>query len=288
LFDARVEGTVRYDAIRSQADSVPGSPTDQLDAEDEEWSVAAGIARPFGPAEPYAHASTGFRAPNLDERYFNHTVHGGLRLFGNPDLVSETAQSFELGVRASGSAPTWIRTARASAYRTNAENLISFQYIGQLSGVPRFQYVNVRNARIEGLEAELRLRHERVEMGLSGSMPSGWNTDTGAPLQDLGPARATAELLVPAPRLLPNGTLGARVRWADAVTGVSPVLARPAYSVTSVQADAIFSGVRVVAAVNNLWNHRYREPLSFVPEPGRTFSLSLTFELSGTWPTVGR
>jgi outer membrane receptor protein involved in Fe transport len=77
------------------------------------------------------------------------------------------------------------------------------------------------------------------------------------------------------------------VRWSDAVTDVSPVLARPAFSTTSIQADAVFAGVRVVAAVNNLWNHSYREPLSFVPEPGRTFSLSLTFELSGAWPASG-
>jgi hemoglobin/transferrin/lactoferrin receptor protein len=287
VFGTRLEGSVRYDELHSEADTLAGSAPRPLDAYDREWSAAFGAARAIGPVEPYGNVATGFRAPNLDERYFNHTVHGGLRLFGNPDLISETANSYEVGMRTSSSAPDWVRTARFSAYRSDADNLITFQYIGQLYGVPRFQYVNVRNARIQGLEAELRLRWNRAELGLSGTLPRGWNRDSGEPLQDLGPTRAMVEAVVPISAILPNGTVGARVRWSDAVTDVSPVLARPAYSTTSIQADAVFAGVRAVAAVNNLWNHSYREPLSFVPEPGRTFSLALTFELSGAWPASG-
>ncbi len=30
-----------------------------------------------------------------------------------------------------------------------------------------------------------------------------------------------------------------------------------------------------VIAVRNLWNASYREPLSFIPEPGRVFAMSL-------------
>lgn len=280
----RFEGSVRHDELRSEADTLAGKSATRLDAADRRWSWSAGVARPIGAVEPYGHASTGFRAPNLDERFFDNTVHGGLRLFGNPDLESERSRSLELGVRSGPGAPEWLRAARISAYRSDVDDLITFRYIGQLFLVPRFQYFNVNRARIEGVEANVRLRASGFELGLDGSLPRGEDRDTGARLEDLGSARAAVEVVVPVRRLLPYGSLGVRWRWCDALTDVSPTLARPAFSTTSMQLDGFIGGTRVVLAVNNLWNHRHREPLSFIDEPGRTFAMSLAREFSGRWP----
>src|SRR6185295_14130843 len=153
LRGVRLEASVRYDALHSHADSTTNSSTTILAVTDRRWSTEAGAARAFGATEPYLHVASGFRAPNLDERYFNGNIHGGLRLFGNPDLRSERSRSYEIGVRSSEAAPAWLRRARLSAYRSDVSDLISFRYIGQLFLVPRFQYFNVERARIEGLEA---------------------------------------------------------------------------------------------------------------------------------------
>src|SRR5262249_8106203 len=95
----RVELGLRFDQLHSHADSSASTATSRLDVIDHRWSAEAGVARALGPVEPYVHAATGFRVPNLDERYFNDDIHGGLRLFGNPWLLPERSQSWEAGVR---------------------------------------------------------------------------------------------------------------------------------------------------------------------------------------------
>ncbi len=284
LSNIKLEADARYDVLRSSADSTVNIHTSILDVTDRRVSAEGGVSRAFGAAEPYAHVGTGFRAPNLDERYFNNTIHGGLRLFGNPALRSERSRSYEAGLRSSAAAPEWLTTARLSAYRSDVDDLISFKYIGQLGLVPRFQYFNVQRARIEGLEAAGAVRSNGWELGISGTLPRGRDLTTGDKLEDMGTARASIELIAPVRRLLPYGSISTRVRWNDAVRGVSQVLRQPAFSTTSVQADCVIGGVRAAFAVNNLWNTRYREPMSFIAEPGRTFALSLYRDFSGRWP----
>src|SRR5262249_8603235 len=156
----------------------------------------------------------------------------------------------EVGVRSSDHAAEWVRSARISAYRSDVDNLISFKYVGQLYLVPRFQYANIAHARIEGIEATAQLRHERWELGLSGTLPRGTALSSGKKLDDIGSANATLELIAPVSKWLPNGTFSVRVRWNDALTGVTEALRQPAFSTTSLQADAIMGGVRWVLAVN--------------------------------------
>ena len=280
----RLEANLRYDALRSHADSTDNSPTTILDVTDRRWSAETGASRAFGAVEPYVHAGSGFRSPNLDERYFNGTIHGGLRLFGDPELRSEHSRSVEIGVRSSAAAPDWLRVARLSAYRSDVGDLISFRYIGQLYAVPRFQYFNVSRARIQGLEATFAARARGFEAGMNATLPRGWDLDTGQPLEDMGVARASLELVVPARPVLPSGALSARLRWNDAVKSSSEPLRQPAFSTTSLQADCVVGGVRAVFAVNNLWNDKYREPMSYIAEPGRTYAFSLYRDFSSRWP----
>jgi outer membrane receptor protein involved in Fe transport len=283
----KLEGTLRQDALHSTADTLAGKNDTPLDVTDRRFSWSAGVARPIGAVEPYAHLSTGFRAPNIDERFYDNTVHGGLRVFGNPDLVSERSRSYELGIRSSGNAPEWLRAARISVYRSDVEDMISLRYIGQLFLVPRFEYYNVDRARLEGVEANVRVRAANFDLAVSGTVPRGENRNTGSRLVNIGTTRAAIELVAPIRRVLPYGNASARWRWSDAIADVNPTLARPAFSTTSVQVDGVLGGARVALAVNNLWNHRHREPMSFIDEPGRTFVVSLSRELGGRWPFSG-
>ncbi|OGF17087.1 MAG: hypothetical protein A2W00_00950 [Candidatus Eisenbacteria bacterium RBG_16_71_46] len=274
LHSLRIEGGTRFDALRSQADSATNSSTATLDVTDRRWSAEMGVARPIGSIEPYLHGASGFRAPNLQERYFNDEIHGGMRLFGNPDLRPERSLSYEVGVRASDAWGGVLRGTRLSVYRSDVDDLISLKYMGQLYLVPRFQYVNIERARIEGIELTSELRLGGVGLTLSAGMPRGVDRNTGEKLLDAGTPRATLDLTLPLPGPLPYARLATRVRWNDAVAGVDSSFARPAFTTGSIELSSVFSGFRAVLAVHNLWNVRYREPLSFIPEPGRTFAIS--------------
>lgn len=277
----RLESSVRYDWLRSRADSTIYSFTPVLDVTDRRTSGEVGVSRPIGEWTPYARLSTGFRAPNLEERYFNSSVHGGMRVFGNPALLAERSATTELGLRSGEALFGHLRGMRVSVYRSEVREMITLKYLGQLYLVPRFQYTNIRRARLEGLEAEADVRVGRVQAQLSAGFPRGRDLETGQAIDDVGAARATLDLRTPAPRFLPLGLLTLRVRWTDATvgdTGENDVLARPPFWTASAEASGVWSGVRVTLAVKNLTNERYREPLSFLDEPGRTVSLAARWE----------
>ena len=142
----------------------------------------------------------------------------------------------------------------------------------------------MQRARLEGIEATTQLRLGTILAEASGSVPSGRDLDTGARLEDVGATRASIEIVCPMTKLFPHGTVSIRFRWHDALTGVSETLRRPAFSTTSIEASFVAHGVYTVVAVRNLWDHFYYEPQSFIPEPGRTFALSLRREFRPGWP----
>lgn len=274
----RLETSARYDWLRSRADSTVYSFTPVLDVTDTRTSGEVGLSRPLGSWTPYARLSTGFRAPNLEERYFNSSVHGGMRVFGNPALRAENSATTELGLRANDALFGRLRGFRVSVYRSEVEDMITLKYLGQLYLVPRFQYTNIHRARLEGLEAETDLRLGRVQAQLSAGFPRGRDLDTGESIDDIGAARATLDLRTAAPKFLPMGLLSLRLRWTDATSGNEQVLARPAFWMASAEASGSWSGVRLTLAVKNLTNTRYREPMSFLDEPGRAVSLAARWE----------
>jgi outer membrane receptor protein involved in Fe transport len=280
----RFETGARYDWVSSHADSSASSTNARLDETDSHWSGEAGISGPVGGVEPYAHVASGFRVPNLDERYYNNEIHGGMRLYGNPDLRPEQSLSYEIGVRATDRIGDWLPEARVSAYRSEVEDLISFRYVTTVNLVPRFQYYNLRNARIEGIEFQSRVRLGwGVGVALNAGFPRGTDTETGKRILDVGTGRVTMDVTVPAARLLPMGQFAARMRWSEAVpsqTVQDQLLARPSFFVTSVEASSVVGGVRTVFAVKNLFNTYYLEPLSFIPEAGRTYALSMRWDFN--------
>ncbi|HEY6867875.1 MAG TPA: TonB-dependent receptor, partial [Candidatus Eisenbacteria bacterium] len=283
LAGVRLETGARYDWVRSHADSTALSTTHPRDVTDEHWSGEAGLSRAVAGVEPYAHVATGFRVPNLDERYYNDDIHGGMRLYGNENLVPETSRSYEIGLRVTDRLAEWLPEARVSVYRSDVENLISFKYVTTVNLVPRFQYFNLQDARIEGIEFQSRMRLPGAGLALSAGFPHGVDVTTGKHLLDVGAGRVTVDLTVPVARLLPMGQLAARARWGDAVLAQDPqdaVFARPAFWVASLEASGVFSGVRAVFAVKNVFNAYYFEPLSFIPEAGRTYAVSLRKDFS--------
>lgn len=275
----RLEAGLRFDRVRSHADSTPQSFTSTLDVADQHWSADGGISHRFGVFEPYVHVANGFRVANLDERFFNDEIHAGMRVFGNPELRPELSFNTEAGLRADGEHGAF----QLSVYRSNVTDLISLRYLGQLYLIPRFQYDNIARARLEGLEFTGHTRVRGLSFSAQATVPRGRDLDTGKPLPDMGAPRVTGEMAWGLPRFIPQGRAALRVRWFDAVKvtdrgsseGEETLLARPAATTIAVEGGATVFGTRVTLAVRNLLDHRYREPMSFIDEAGRTVAFSI-------------
>jgi len=280
----RLELGTRYDQVRAEAESTATSSTPPADTRHHRLSAEAGVSRAWFGVEPYLHVASGFRVPNLDERYFNDEIHGGFRLYGNTDLRPERSVSYEGGLRALGLFSGRLREARISVFRSDVEDMISVRYVGAVFLVPHFQYFNVDRARVEGLEATTELQLGGVRIGLNAANPRGIDRNTGERLLDAGTPRVTFDVITPIPRASML-TIGARVRWNDAVRSPDSSFARPAFWTTSLELSAVHWRTRAVVAVQNLFDASYREPLSFIPEPTRTFAISLRPEFD--WPFSG-
>ncbi len=285
-----LEGGARYDAQWAHADSSysPIDPTHLLPASDRtehRTSVEGGTSYDFGGWEPYAHVSTGFRAPNLDERYYNGYIHGALYVFGARSLRPERNLSTDLGLRLRGLGP--VSNARVSVYRYEVQDLIQITAGSLYQGVMRFSYENVRSARIEGVEGTALLRLGSSTIGLSGTLPRAYeriNAVRKGLTTDAGTARASVEMTVPVTNMVPQGLFSVRWRWNDAFQPRVGTLAQPSFHITSAELSTAMGSTRVVFAVNNVFDRSYREPLSYIPEPGRAFSMSVRREFGRLLP----
>jgi hypothetical protein len=138
--------------------------------------------------------------------------------------------------------------------------------------------VNVRRARLNGIEGAADLEWRRTRFGISASAPRGLDRDTGTRVTDVGPVRLALNGTVRLPRRIPLGLLSLQMRWTDAVQGTGQAFAQPSFWTTAVQVASRFRNVDAVLAVRNVFDSAYQEPLSLVPEPGRTIALALRLD----------
>lgn len=277
----RIEAGARHDAQESHADAryAPLDPSKlepAYDLLDRRTSVEGGLGYDLGHVEPYLHGSTGYRAPNLDERFYDGYIHGALYVFGEEDLRPERNMTHEGGLKLRDLGP--LSSARVSVYRTEVQDLIQLTAGTLYQGVMRFSYENVREARIEGVELTATARVRSTVFALSGTLPRAYekfNAVRKGLTTDAGTARATVEMTVPVMGVVPQGLLSVRWRWSDAFQPRVASLAQPSFHTTSVELSSASNGLRTVFSVRNLFDRRYREPLSFIPEPGRTFCISM-------------
>jgi hemoglobin/transferrin/lactoferrin receptor protein len=279
----RFELGARYDWLHSHADSTPASFTPILQVTDRRWSFEGGAAWSVSHWQPYARVASGFRAPNLEERYFDDGFHGGMRLFGNPDLTAERARTLELGVRTGEAGWGMLQRGRVSVYRSDVDELITLRYLGQLYLIPRFQYTNVHRAVLEGAELQAECGVGAWRFNATAAAPRGRDAESGDPIPDLGATRVSVDVRRSLPWTDVPGGVALRARWTDASGKGDPELARPAYWAADAEASVIAWGTRFTAAVRNLTDTRYREPLGFIDEPGRHLALSVRHERSLRW-----
>jgi len=133
-------------------------------------------------APPYADANIGLEIPFLN-----------YRAIPNPDLKSESSEGFDIGLRWQGSRAS----ARLSVFHTRYDDFIESKVrlgTDPVSGRTLFQSQNLRETRIEGVEAgwSLRMAGALQAFGVDGSAyyARGVNKETGEALNSVGPAQA--------------------------------------------------------------------------------------------------
>jgi hemoglobin/transferrin/lactoferrin receptor protein len=151
----------------------------------------------------YAH---GFRSPppedvniGLEIPLFN------VRAIPNPDLRPESSDGFELGLRLTGT--PWSMTA--SVFQTEYDDFIESKVnlgVDPATGVTLFQSQNVADARIYGVEADVRLDAAAISpqlAGWTGRLAASWtrgdDLQRDQPLNSIDPPRAVLAVRYDAP-----------------------------------------------------------------------------------------
>jgi outer membrane cobalamin receptor len=98
----------------------------------------------------------GFRYPTITERFLT-TQAGMLAVFPNPNLVPETSQSFEIGIKQGFKIGNFKGYLDAAAFNQNYQNTIEFLF-GEWNpsvAVAGFKFINTGNSRANGLDFSL-------------------------------------------------------------------------------------------------------------------------------------
>lgn len=132
-----------------------------------------------------AQYSSGFRDPTLSDRYFRGVSGRGF-VIGNPDLVAETSNQFDVSVHGR-SGPVSLGL---SGYLYRIEDLIERYRAGD-----NFEFRNRGEAEIKGVELEADVRvAPRLVVRVVGALAQGRILDDGTWATDIAPP--TAQLIV--------------------------------------------------------------------------------------------
>ncbi|MEY4481718.1 MAG: hypothetical protein RIQ84_880 [Pseudomonadota bacterium] len=276
-----------------------------VDLEDSAWSPSfAGIWKYHSAAHPYFSWAKGFRAPTQDQinNGFTNLRHGYTSQ-GNPNLKSETSQSFEWGLKGKSQGLRYS----FSAYTNYYKNFIEQQVIAG-SGRPTdplvYQYVNQSQAKIQGLD----IRGE-AHLNSAWRITGGWVTSKGYKETAAG-ARSSLDTIQPMRLALGvvykesqwDMTAHWMYTWAKKPDDVGTVLdmqsrrqvtqyVAPGYSLVNLQAQwRPIKDLSFNAGVNNLFNKKYwrwsdvrgleasSPVIDSYTAPGRNLSLGMRYD----------
>ncbi|MCX6245695.1 MAG: TonB-dependent receptor [Bacteroidetes bacterium] len=100
----------------------------------------------------------GYRAPSIGERYIT-TNSGGFGFYPNPDLISETCLSYELGAKQLFRIGKWAGMADVSGFLENYDHYVELTFgiwgHDTLAKSLGFRFLNTGPARIYGIDASL-------------------------------------------------------------------------------------------------------------------------------------
>lgn len=198
---------------------------------------------------------TAFRAPTFNDLYFPG--------FGNPDILPEESESFEISLRGNTSAAQW----RVSAFNTDVKNLIGFDSA-------TFLAANTADASLQGLEFEIGTNVSNWYIAANLDLLSAEDDSTGVELDD----RAEKTLNLSASRDF--GAFGARidVLAEDGRHDLSGTEVPSFVKIDLGGTYAISKNLELSAKINNLFDKDYSvnliSPTDSFNTEGRTFTVT--------------
>jgi vitamin B12 transporter len=206
-----------------------------------------------------ASAGSAFKAPTFNELYFP--------FFGNPDLLPEESETYELGVGQKGEAWHWD----VHAFQTNVDDLIVYDSA-------KFMANNLEDARIRG--AELTAGATIAEWTFAGA--ASWvdprNRSTGDNFENILPRRARASARLDVDRAFGDFSVGATFVAEDRrFENVDNSIELAGYATFDLRAAWKFSPSWTLSArASNVFDRDY-ETAAYYPQAGREFGLTLRY-----------
>ena len=274
--------------------------------------LTIGITQIWG-IEFYGTYAQGYCAPSVTETLIEG-VHPfpSFTFLPNPNLIAETAHDWEAGVNVKYDnvfrAGDSVR-GKGTVFTNLVDNFIDLEQFGEpiltsfVPGIPNsacpflppglcvpfqpFQYVNVTQARLSGVELEAGYDWGAGFATFEGSAINGKNLETGMSLTTVPPYRASGTLgfrflsdrsLVVGARLTAVGSSAKNVPIATDGGGPLPSIG---YGLVDLFASYAYND-RVSAnfSVNNLFNREYTQFLNVEPNPGLTVKGGITIKFA--------
>lgn len=267
---------VRYDdyALRPTVDPVFAADNPGFVAADiDETNVSPKLGLMYRLTENstgYFNYAAGFRTPPYDDANFGfENLAFGYTAIANPDLKSETSDSFELGWRLARASGHYLAvSAYYNLYDDFIESLVGS--VDPVTGLVVFQSQNLNEVRIRGVELAAGMPLEGLSTALRGlsvrfaaSYARGENrTDGNVPLNSIDPPKAVVGFAWRAPSQRWGAELA--TTFADGPTHVDDSLGvpfvPPAYTKVDLLADIeVTAQLRINAGVFNLTDEKYWE-----------------------------
>ncbi len=212
----RVTPGVRYDQFDAdtQADAIylAGNPGTELpqDYDDSEVTTSLSVVYQLNEAwSTFARYSEGFRAPPYDDVNVGFTNPlGGYKTIANPDLVSETSEGIELGLRWDGRYGDMLLTVFSNEYEdfidplSLAPQFLATGGIDPVDGFRTFQSVNRAEVEIDGVELSGLVELGELSEALAGfglryslAYADGEDLERDEPLETINPLTAVLGLV---------------------------------------------------------------------------------------------
>ncbi|MGO4552356.1 TonB-dependent vitamin B12 receptor [Lysobacter sp. 2RAF19] len=206
-----------------------------------------------------ANAGTAFKAPTFNELYFP--------FYGNPDLLPETSDTFEVGVGQRRATWHWD----VHAYQTRVDDLIVYD-----SSI--FVANNLEQARIRGGELTGGFSLDAWNFSGAASYVDPRNRSNGDNFDKVLPRRARSSGRVDVDRAFGDFSVGATwMAEGRRFENVANSLELGGYSTFDLRAQwAITQTWTLQARASNVFDHDY-ETAAYYPQPGREFGVTVRY-----------
>ncbi|WP_244441310.1 MULTISPECIES: TonB-dependent hemoglobin/transferrin/lactoferrin family receptor [Methylosinus] len=291
----RVLGALRFDDYALSGGAY-GSSGSRLSPK-----ITVGVT-PLAGVEIYGTYAEGYRAPSITETLISGThPFPAFNILPNPYLKPEVAHDVEVGVNVKYEdvlKPGDKIRGKLNLFQNRIDNFIDFQTVGGSYLVPfipgmstvvcnfasylcfpitSYQYLNVARAEIRGVEGEGVYDWGGGFLSVAGSLNSGKDLSTNAPLYSVAPGRITTSLAF---RFLDAAlTVGGRYTAVDRspTTVTTPT---KSYDYIDLFANyAVNDAVTANLLLSNVTNRKYTQYLNSLPSAGFTvkFAVAVKF-----------